>query len=353
VTNPQDLFGNSRFGGDPFGRPPFGQEPQFGRPPFGQGPPAPPFGQPPFVTVAPGPRPRPPVNTLATLSVVFAFVFAPAGAILGHLGLSQIRRTGQRGRDRALVAVTLSYVLITVTVVVLVVWATVGKTTPGRVAAPPATQATADATTTTTTTTPPPTVAPADLQGLLARLDDVRDITGDARLTSFRIYREIAHNPDSGTLDRPECYGVLSNGFPEVYDVDAVSGYYGEEFRDTVDPRDPLQIAEGVVAFGDPPAAQKQLANLQSGWRQCAGSTAKNTYPSGYTATFSMGVPADAGNGITTIDVVAQREQMGGVHAIAAKANVVVDLFVFSGLSHTQQQAAVDIANVILAKITH
>jgi hypothetical protein len=47
----------------------------------------------------------------------------------------------------------------------------------------------------------------------------------------------------------------------------------------------------------------------------------------------------------------AQREQMGGVHAIAAKANVVVDLFVFSGLSHTQQQAAVDIANVILAKI--
>ena len=33
------------------------------------------------------------VNTLATLSLVFAFVFAPAGAILGHLGLAQIRRT--------------------------------------------------------------------------------------------------------------------------------------------------------------------------------------------------------------------------------------------------------------------
>jgi eukaryotic-like serine/threonine-protein kinase len=60
-------------------------------------------------------------HTLATLSVVFAFVFAPAGLILGHLALSQIHQTGQRGRDRALVGVTLSYVFITVAMVALLV----------------------------------------------------------------------------------------------------------------------------------------------------------------------------------------------------------------------------------------
>ena len=60
-------------------------------------------------------------HTLATLSVVFAFVFAPAGVILGHVALSQIHQTGQRGRDRALVGVTLSYVFITVAVVALIV----------------------------------------------------------------------------------------------------------------------------------------------------------------------------------------------------------------------------------------
>ena len=60
-------------------------------------------------------------HTLATLSVVFAFVFAPAGLILGHLALSQIHQTGQRGRDRALVGVTLSYVFIAVAVVALIV----------------------------------------------------------------------------------------------------------------------------------------------------------------------------------------------------------------------------------------
>jgi hypothetical protein len=104
---------------------------------YGGGPAAPsggdPFGGDPFVgdSFAVG-RPgagasqaqtsqRQETNTLATLSVVFAFVFAPAGVILGQLALSQIHETGDRGRDRALVGVTLSYVFIALAVVALVV----------------------------------------------------------------------------------------------------------------------------------------------------------------------------------------------------------------------------------------
>jgi eukaryotic-like serine/threonine-protein kinase len=106
-------------GGDPFGDDPFAGDP------FAVGPASP---------TAPGgsaastpQQPREETNTLATLSVVFAFVFAPAGAILGHLGLSQINETGERGRDRALVGITLSYVFITVAVVALVVWSAGGN----------------------------------------------------------------------------------------------------------------------------------------------------------------------------------------------------------------------------------
>ena len=89
-----------------------------------------PFGADPFRIPSPAVLPVPTdtpapqqqeTHTLATLSVVFAFVFAPAGLILGHLALSQIHQTGQRGRDRALVGVTLSYVFITVAVVALIV----------------------------------------------------------------------------------------------------------------------------------------------------------------------------------------------------------------------------------------
>jgi len=97
------------FGSDPFGGAPFGHNP---------------FGTPPPVISAPTP-PQPPAapktNTLATLSVVFAFVFAPAGAVLGHLGLREIRRTGELGRRRAIVGIALSYTVIVVAVVAVVI----------------------------------------------------------------------------------------------------------------------------------------------------------------------------------------------------------------------------------------
>src|SRR5690349_21893248 len=74
-----------------------------------------PYPAPPVISAPPPPRRQ--TNTFATLSVVFAFLFAPVGAVLGHLGLSQIRRTGQRGNDRALVGLTLSYAFIVIAVV--------------------------------------------------------------------------------------------------------------------------------------------------------------------------------------------------------------------------------------------
>src|SRR3954453_19179082 len=88
---------------------------------------------------APPPPPRQEMNTFATLSVVFAFVFAPVGAVLGHLGLSQIRRTGQRGHDRALIGLTLSYAFIVIAIVAVVAWAVVrtGQGPSSTVASPP------------------------------------------------------------------------------------------------------------------------------------------------------------------------------------------------------------------------
>ena len=49
----------------------------------------PPYGAPPSADY----------NTFAVLSPIFAVVVPPAGVVLGHLALPQIRRTGERGRD--------------------------------------------------------------------------------------------------------------------------------------------------------------------------------------------------------------------------------------------------------------
>src|SRR5439155_9173532 len=53
-----------------------------------------------------------PTDTMAILSLVFAFVFSPAGAVFGHLAKRRIRRTGAGGDGLATAGVVVSYLFI-------------------------------------------------------------------------------------------------------------------------------------------------------------------------------------------------------------------------------------------------
>lgn len=57
------------------------------------------------------PPPSPPYNTLAVLSPILAIPVPPAGVVLGHLALPQIRRTGERGWLAAMVGLVLGYLM--------------------------------------------------------------------------------------------------------------------------------------------------------------------------------------------------------------------------------------------------
>jgi len=122
----------------------------------------------PSPTSQPGPAPAPSgeVSTLATLSVVFAFVFAPVGAVLGHLALSRIKRLQEPGHRRAVLGLTLSYVFVTLAVIVLIVWLLFGAGEHDAVPANPPTAAAAPSVRSTVVTAPPsarPRVSVADL----------------------------------------------------------------------------------------------------------------------------------------------------------------------------------------------
>ena len=332
MTNPQDPFGHNPFSYDPLGRVPFA---------------GPPVG-PPVFTPPPAPPYRPPVNTLATLSLVFAFVFAPAGALLGHLGLAQIRRTGELGRDRALVGLALSYAFIALTVVALVAWATLAPSSSNQTAAP--------ASTTATTTEPPPapTVAPDAIITLLPGLDALKNITADQNLEAGQTWDRPGRSDKDATIDRPECWGSITPGTPEAYTMDAMVRYHAAEFSDMRSFLKSIQVIQAVAAFRDPPAAQSQLTKLLDGWHQCGGSTVGVTTPGGQTIPFSLSAPADAGNGITTMDLTPRGLKVRCARAIAAKANVVIDLYLsYLGTTDSDgpRQSAVSIANYILGKI--
>jgi hypothetical protein len=334
VTYPQDPYGHNPFSYDPLGRVPYED----------------PLVQPPVFIPPPPPPYPPPVNPLATLSLVFAFVFAPAGAILGHLGLAQIRRSGELGRDRALIGIALSYAFIGLTVVALVAWATFAATR----AATSSDRTAAPASTTTSSAPQLPTVAPQSAATLLPAVDDLKKITGDENLTAGQAWDHPNRSNSEGTIDRPECWGSIGPGSPDAYNLDAMSGYHAQEFTDTRTLLSSVEVIQAVAVFRDVPAAQAQLAKVLTGWHQCGGATVNVTIPSGQTIPFELSAPADAGNGVTAMDVTHKGIQVHSVRATAAKANVFIDLYLsYSGKNDSERprQAAVGIANYILGKI--
>ena len=105
--------------GQPYGQPQYGQpqygQPQYGQPQYGQ----PQYGQPQYGQQQYGQQPAygtpyqaapPGTNIMAILSLVFAFVFAPVGIVLGHVAKRQLRTSGESGGALAAAGLILGYV---------------------------------------------------------------------------------------------------------------------------------------------------------------------------------------------------------------------------------------------------
>ena len=90
--------------GQPYGQPQYGQQ----QPGYGQ-----PYAQQPYT-------PQAPTNTMAILSLVFAFVFAPAGIVMGHVAKKQIRQTGESGEGLATAGLWLGYIFTALGVLVCI-----------------------------------------------------------------------------------------------------------------------------------------------------------------------------------------------------------------------------------------
>jgi eukaryotic-like serine/threonine-protein kinase len=113
-----------------------------------------------------------------------------------------------------------------------------------------------------------------------------------------------------------------------------------------------MQMTQGVAAFHDAAAARKQLTRLHAVWQQCANSTQKSTV-NGVTIDNVIGAPVDAGNSLSTlpIQLVRGSRTVSSVRAIAAKANVVIDLYAIAATTDRAGQIARAIARSILVKI--
>ena len=110
---PAPGYGPAAYGQPGYGQPAYGPVPGY---PPGYGPPgyAPPgYPLPPYAR---------PTNTMAILALVLAFVFAPAGLVLGIVARRQIRQTGEQGEGLALAGIIIGAIFCAFLVLVIVLW---------------------------------------------------------------------------------------------------------------------------------------------------------------------------------------------------------------------------------------
>ncbi len=296
--------------------------------------PGPPPGHP---GPAPQPPPAEPANTLATLSVVFAIVLAPVGAVLGHLALRDIRRRGERGRNRAVVGLTLSYTVTVVAVVGLLVWA-VGASKGGtpHAATPPSSTKAAVAKP-SSSAPPEPSVTDDGLATLVLTAEEVTDALKAPGMFVNKTWTQ-PHGPLPGdSFDPPECTAAVFNGLTDAYNGSGYRAIYGLDLGQHTNGF-PLGISEFVATFQNGDAAKKFAAGAAEQMRGCAGKQLNYAHP-GTTGIYNVGNPVEAG-GVTTVrstlDSVLQnghstdvkKLNTSAMRAVAAKANVVVDVTV-------------------------
>ena len=277
-----------------------------------------PYPQPPVIS-APPPPARHKANTFATLSVVFAFLFAPVGAVLGHLGLAQIRRTGQRGHDRALIGLTLSYAFILIAVAALVIWTVVGMK-PER--------------SSTVATSPPPAtssaapderlVSAAQLPKLLLSIDEVKEAVNAPNLA--KVDDGAGLSGDKGINVTPrECLSSLFGGGASAYERTAARGAFTRAI--TGDGNEGvILLNEAMSTFESAAAASQLVARVVGQWRGCAGKSV-TLIVDGNPLTLEVDEPIQKGTVMVLRNTL--RDSVAGFssdRAIAAKANVVIDL---------------------------
>jgi eukaryotic-like serine/threonine-protein kinase len=274
-----------------------------------------PYPQPPVISAPPPPASQK-TNTFATLSLIFAFLFAPAGAVLGHLGLAQIRRTGQRGKDRAVIGLTLSYAFM---VVALVIWMVVGREAERS----PTVEASAPIA--TNSARPDERIVTASqLPKLLLSLDEVKQAVNAPNLAKVEDSSGLSGDQGLNVTPR-ECVSSLFGGGASAYERSAARGAFTRAI--TGEGSDGLILFNETMATFENTAAATQLVSLVVGqWRGCAGKSV-TLIVDGKPLTLDVGQPIQQGTVMVLRNTL--RNSVTGFssdRAIAAKANVVIDL---------------------------
>jgi hypothetical protein len=268
-------------------------------------------------------------------------VFAPIGAVLGHVALNQIRRGFQRGRDLALVGLTLSYTFTVLAVAGLIVALTATFTGGPMVADRPDIVAVPDP----AHTEPAPTLIGKDaLAGVLLSLDELRTILQSPGLAEAESKPNESGSGDA-KADPPECAGAVAAGLNTVYDDADTIAYVHTGYSDksTV-----TMVDQVAVSFATPAEAQDFVAGNIEQWRQCAGKVFTVSASNGPSLTWNLGTVVVNGDRATLKNTLTGGKTVPQYRILASKGAVVIDLSV---ITKQPQSKPATIADRMLARV--
>ena len=314
--------------------------PTGGYPAYPAYPPAPPGYYPPGpYGYPPMPPQQPPAGqprTLAILSVVFAFLFAPLGAVLGHLALGQIRRGLQRGRDLALVGLTLSYAFIFLTVAGLAVWMVTMVNSGDAMVAQRPDIIVADPAHPETPSAPG---ASDDPSNVLLSVDELKTILDAPGLAETKSSKGESDGADDAKAEPAECATAVAAGLNTVYDSSGATGYARAGYSDTATATLVDQVAATFPSAADARDFVAQNAEL---WQRCAGKTFTLSSSKSPALTWDLGSPVVAGQRVTLQNTLTARQGLPQYRVLAAKGNTVIDLSVLAKRLHTEPTTIAD-----------
>lgn len=195
-----------------------------------------------------------------------------------------------------------------------------------------------------------PVVAPPDLDKLLVTDAAMSDLVGAPGLVTFRTYTQI--NPPYGEVfSEPACAETLFNTMWTAY----TGGHTGTAGHKLAPPGKNAEheIDEGVVSFPTADAASRFVVRAVMGWDRCGDHhfSERDPGPDATPEFFTLGFVAMSGDIATVVNSVEGGEGQTCGRAIAARSNVVIDVYVCGDNATAAQPVAV--VNAIAAKMPH
>jgi eukaryotic-like serine/threonine-protein kinase len=175
------------------------------------------------------------------------------------------------------------------------------------------------------------------LAALLLSLDEMKQLL---KFDDMAVQDTLTHPETRGIYEPANCVGAVFSSMAGSYDGSGYRGFYEVRQSDITRGDMPHWVDQSAATFDNDSAAKGFVTDQVDQWRRCSGRRLTYAYPrpDDWQETYRIGDTIDSGCVTMISNVILGDTHYTDIRALAAKANVVVDLQ-FTGFDLTDEPA--------------